>query len=340
MASAGVVIWGVIGTHTDDRSRRRSRERRDPSPWRDRAVSESLALFEDMRRGLVDEGAATLRLRMDPWNDNPALHDPVAYRIKFADHPRTGAGWCIYPSYDFAHCLVDSLENVTHSMCTLEFESRRASYYWLLQTLGMYKPVVWEYSRLNIAHAVLSKRKLNRIVAEGYVEGWDDPRLLTLAGLRRRGVTQRAIQAFCRENGVTRAEGEVPMHRLEHHIRSDLDATSQRALGVLRPLRVIITDLPDDHYEEVHAKVRRMHATNARDECTRTTATRSSHSSFPVEATMATSCLSRGSCTSSPQISGWTMHAATTAWPRGRACFFGTPVSLSARGSSSGRAET
>lgn len=231
------------------------RERREGSPWRERPIEESLMWFENMRRGLVDEGKATLRMKMDPKNENFNMFDLIAYRIKFAEHPHAGDKWCIYPSYDFTHCLVDSLENITHSMCTLEFETRRASYYWLLEVLDLYKPVVWEYSRLNITHNVLSKRKLNKLVTDGHVHGWDDPRLLTLAGLRRRGVTPQAINAFCRDIGITRAEGEVHPHRLEHFIRADLDATSPRALGVLRPLRVVITNLPDDYYEEADAKV-------------------------------------------------------------------------------------
>ncbi|PRW56443.1 glutamine--tRNA ligase [Chlorella sorokiniana] len=230
------------------------RERREPSPWRDRPIEESLKLFEDMRRGLVDEGKATLRMKMDHKNENFNMFDLIAYRIKFVEHPHAGDKWCVYPSYDFTHCLVDALENVTHSMCTLEFESRRASYYWLLEVLGTYKPLVWEYSRLNITHNVMSKRKLNRLVTDKYVDGWDDPRLLTLAGLRRRGVTPTAVNNFCREIGVTRSEGEVHLHKLDHHIRADLDATSRRALGVLRPLRVVITNLPDSHFEEVEAK--------------------------------------------------------------------------------------
>lgn len=231
------------------------RERREGSPWRDRPIEESLALFDDMRRGLMDEGSATLRMKMDPKNENFNMFDLIAYRIKFVEHPHAGDKWCIYPSYDYTHCIVDALENVTHSMCTLEFESRRASYYWLLEVLDLYKPLVWEYSRLNITHNVLSKRKLNKLVTDKYVKGWDDPRLLTLSGLRRRGVTAAAINTFCRDVGVTRAEGEVHPHRLEHFIRADLDVNSPRALGVLRPLRVVITNLPDDHFEEVEAKL-------------------------------------------------------------------------------------
>ena len=179
-----------------------SREKREASPWRDRPIEESLCLFEDMRRGLVDEGKATLRMKMDHKNANYNMFDLIAYRIKFTPHPHAGDKWCIYPSYDYTHCLVDALENITHSLCTLEFETRRASYYWLLEVLDTYKPFVWEYARLNITHNVMSKRKLNKLVTGGLVKGWDDPRLLTLAGLRRRGVSPTSINAFCREVGL------------------------------------------------------------------------------------------------------------------------------------------
>ncbi|DBA66182.1 hypothetical protein WJX79_006574 [Trebouxia sp. C0005] len=232
-----------------------SRKHREPSPWRDRPIAESLALFEDMRRGLVDEGQATLRMRGDHKNDVAVMWDLIAYRVKFAHHPHAGDTWCIYPSYDYTHCLVDALENITHSLCTLEFETRRASYYWLLEVLEQYKPVVWEYARLNLTYNVLSKRKLNRLVTEGFVEGWDDPRLLTLAGLRRRGVTSTGINNFCREIGITRTGGELPLHILEYHVRADLHLTSPRTLAVLHPLKVVITNLPEDHCEMVDAKV-------------------------------------------------------------------------------------
>ena len=231
-----------------------SREKREPSPWRDRPVAESLALFEDMRRGLVDEGKATLRMKQDHKNANYNMFDLIAYRIKFAEHPHAGNKWCIYPSYDYTHCLVDALENITHSLCTLEFETRRASYYWLLEMLDTYKPFVWEYARLNITNNVMSKRKLNKLVTGGLVKGWDDPRLLTLSGLRRRGVSPASINAFCREIGITRNDNTIPMHKLEHHIRLDLEANSPRALAVLRPLKVIITNLPVDHLETRQAK--------------------------------------------------------------------------------------
>jgi glutaminyl-tRNA synthetase len=221
-----------------------SREARVGSPWRDRPAAESLRLFDDMRRGAVAEGAATLRLRMDPGNANFNMFDLVAYRVKFAPHPHAGDRWCIYPSYDFTHCLVDSFENVTHSLCTLEFEPRRASYYWLLHVARAYKPVVWEYSRLSVTHNVLSKRKLAALVRTGAVRGWDDPRLLTLAGLRRRGVPAAAINAFCREVGITRAgDGEVSHLALDAATRAAVDGESPRALAVLRPLRVTLTNV-------------------------------------------------------------------------------------------------
>ena len=265
-----------------------ARDARAGSPWRDRPAGESLALFDDMTRGLVEEGKATLRLKvggsgigtrgggraaraatnpppppppppppkMDPQNDNYNMFDLVAYRVKFAPHPHAGRGWCVYPSYDYTHCLVDSFEDVTHSLCTLEFEPRRASYYWLLQVAGLYKPVVWEYSRLSVTHNVLSKRKLAALVSSGAVSGWDDPRLLTLAGLRRRGMTADAINAFCRECGITRAgDGEVSHRALDAAARADADARSPRALAVLAPLEVELTNLNADHLKTYRGRV-------------------------------------------------------------------------------------
>lgn len=231
-----------------------SRELKRNSPWRDRPIEESLALFEKMRLGLVDESTATLRMKMDMQNENFNMYDLIAYRIKFAKHPHAGDAWCIYPSYDYTHCIVDSLENISHSLCTLEFEVRRASYYWLLEVLDLYKPVVWEYSRLNINHNVMSKRKLNRLVTENYVKGWDDPRLLTLAGMRRRGYTRVAINNFCKDSGITRNEQQFPLHKLEHHCRAHLDEIGKRRLGVLRPLEVVIDNLDGDYMEIIKAK--------------------------------------------------------------------------------------
>jgi glutaminyl-tRNA synthetase len=158
-----------------------------PSPYRNRPIEESLKMFDGMRRGLYEEGKVCLRLKIDPAHVNPTMRDPVAYRIRYTPHPHAGNKWCIYPLYDFTHCICDSLENITHSCCTLEFEIRRDLYYWILEQLEIYRPYVWEFSRLNISNSVISKRKLHYLVTKGHVNGWDDPRLLTLDGLRRRG---------------------------------------------------------------------------------------------------------------------------------------------------------
>ncbi|KAL0326986.1 UNVERIFIED_CONTAM: Glutamine--tRNA ligase [Sesamum angustifolium] len=220
------------------------REKKMNSPWRDRPTEESLKLFDDMKRGMIEEGKATLRMKQDMQSDNFNMYDLIAYRIKFTPHPHAGDKWCIYPSYDYAHCIVDSLENVTHSLCTLEFETRRASYYWLLDALGLYQPYVWEYSRLNITNTVMSKRKLNRLVTERWVDGWDDPRLMTLAGLRRRGVTASSINAFVRGIGITRSDcSMIRLDRLEYHIREELNKTAARTMVVLNPLKVVITNM-------------------------------------------------------------------------------------------------
>ncbi|URE10189.1 glutaminyl-tRNA synthetase [Musa troglodytarum] len=232
------------------------REKKMNSPWRDRPIAESLKLFEDMRRGLIDEGKATLRLKQDMQSDNKNMYDLIAYRIKFTPHPHAGDKWCIYPSYDFSHCIVDSLENVTHSLCTLEFEIRRPSYYWLLLALDLYQPYVWEYSRLNISNTVMSKRKLNRLVTEKWVDGWDDPRLMTLAGLRRRGVSSTAINSFIRGIGITRSDNSmIRVDRLEYHIREELNKTAPRTLVVLDPLKVVITNLDSGAVIDLDAKM-------------------------------------------------------------------------------------
>ncbi|XP_065631931.1 glutamine--tRNA ligase [Quercus suber] len=232
-----------------------SREKKMNSPWRDRPVSESLKLFEDMRKGLIEEGKATLRMKQDMQSDNYNMYDLIAYRIKFTPHPHAGDKWCIYPSYDYAHCIVDSIENITHSLCTLEFETRRASYYWLLHALGLYQPHVWEYSRLNVTNTVMSKRKLNRLVTDKWVDGWDDPRLMTLAGLRRRGVTPTAINAFVRGVGITRSDNSIiNLDRLEYHIREELNKAAPRTMVVLHPLKVVITNLEADSIINLDAK--------------------------------------------------------------------------------------
>ncbi|KAK1290044.1 hypothetical protein QJS10_CPB18g01540 [Acorus calamus] len=226
------------------------------SPWRDRPIEESLKLFDDMRRGLIEEGKATLRMKQDMQSDNYNMYDLIAYRVKFVPHPHVGDKWCIYPSYDFAHCIVDSLENITHSLCTLEFETRRASYYWLLEVLGLYQPYVWEYSRLNISNTVMSKRKLNTLVTDKHVDGWDDPRLMTLAGLRRRGVSSTSINAFVRGIGITRSDNSlIRYERLEYHIREELNRTAPRIMVVLHPLKVVITNLDDGLRMDLDAKM-------------------------------------------------------------------------------------
>lgn len=231
------------------------REKKMNSPWRDRPISESLKLFDEMRRGMIEEGKATLRMKQDMQSDNFNMYDLIAYRIKFTPHPHSGDKWCIYPSYDYAHCIVDSLENITHSLCTLEFETRRASYYWLLHALGIYQPYVWEYSRLNVTNTVMSKRKLNFLVTKNHVDGWDDPRLMTLAGLRRRGVTSTAINAFVRGIGITRSDGSlIRLDRLEYHIREELNKTAARTMVVLHPLKVVITNLEPGSIMNLEAK--------------------------------------------------------------------------------------
>jgi len=218
------------------------REKKMNSPWRDRPIEENLRLFDDMRRGKFKEGEATLRMKMDMQNDNPCMRDLIAYRIKYTPHPHVGDKWCIYPSYDYTHCIIDSLENITHSLCTLEFEVRRQSYYWLLDALEIYKPVVFEYSRLNITNTVLSKRRLIKLVKDGFLRGWDDPRMPTIRGYRRKGFTPESINNFCDRVGVTRNENVININLLEQCCREDLDVKANRAMAILEPLRVTITN--------------------------------------------------------------------------------------------------
>mmetsp|Transcript_5854 Transcript_5854/g.24460 ORF Transcript_5854/g.24460 Transcript_5854/m.24460 type:complete len:767 (-) Transcript_5854:1039-3339(-) len=215
------------------------------SPYRDRSVAENLKLFEDMRRGCCAEGSRTLRLKMDTEAANFNMFDQVAYRVKFAPHPHIGDGWCIYPTYDYTHCVIDSLEHVDYSICTLEFETRRESYYWVLDALDIYRPKVFEMSRLNITYTVLSKRKLTKLVTSGRVRGWDDPRMPTVSGLRRRGYSPEAINAFCDDVGVTRNENWIDYERLQHFARVDLETTARRRMAVKRPLLVEIENLGD-----------------------------------------------------------------------------------------------
>lgn len=217
------------------------------SPDRDQSAAEALALFRQMRAGAFADGERTLRAKIDMAAANMKLRDPPLYRIRHAHHHRAQDAWCIYPMYDFAHCLSDSLEGITHSICTLEFENNRALYDWLLDHLDVPRPQPrqYEFARLNLSYTVMSKRKLLTLVREGFVEGWDDPRMPTLSGLRRRGVTPAAIRAFADDIGVAKANSMVEVERFEHFIREDLERRSPRALAVLRPLKVTVETLPE-----------------------------------------------------------------------------------------------
>lgn len=218
---------------------------------RDRPVSESLEEFKKMKDGRYAEGVVTLRMKMDLENPNPQFWDLVAYRVIYTPHVRTGDAWCIYPTYDFVHCLCDSFENITHSLCTVEFQLARESYYWLCDALEVYKPVQWEYGRLNLKGSVMSKRKLRKLVEDKYVTGWDDPRMYTLAALRRRGFTPEAINAFVRELGVTTATSTIEVSRLENYVREHLNDIAPRLMVVLNPLKVVLTNLAEGHVEEI-----------------------------------------------------------------------------------------
>ncbi|KAL0274189.1 UNVERIFIED_CONTAM: hypothetical protein PYX00_006671 [Menopon gallinae] len=213
-----------------------------PSPWRDRPIDENLALFEGMKNGMFDEGEATLRMKVTL---EEGKQDPVAYRIKYLPHHRTGDKWCIYPTYDYTHCLCDSIENITHSMCTKEFQSRRSSYYWLCNALDVYCPVQWEFGRLSVNYTVTSKRKIAKLISEGIVKDWDDPRLYTLTALRRRGFPPEAVNNFCSRMGVTGASAAVDPHVIEACVRDVLNVTAPRRMVVLEPLKVTILNFPD-----------------------------------------------------------------------------------------------
>ena len=223
------------------------------SPWRHRPIEESLRAFYLMRDGFFAEGSASLRLKIDMTSVNPTLWDPVAYRIKYTPHPHTGRKWCIYPSYDFSHCIIDSIEHIDYSLCTLEFEVRRDLYYWVLEQLNIWRPHVWEFARLEITYVQLSKRKILKLVNDGTVRGWDDPRIPTINGLRRRGYTAEAINAFCRDIGVTRNYNQVDYRKLEHHVRLHLDGIAKRHFLVLDPIPVHLVNVPADYYVEVDA---------------------------------------------------------------------------------------
>ncbi|MBK8993326.1 MAG: glutamine--tRNA ligase/YqeY domain fusion protein [Gammaproteobacteria bacterium] len=222
------------------------------SPWRERPAPESLELLARMRQGAIEEGRMTLRARIDMGSPNLNLRDPVLYRVKHAHHHRTGNAWHIYPSYDFAHGQEDAIEHVTHSICTLEFEDHRPLYEWFIANLPVpSRPRQYEFARLNLSYTITSKRKLRQLVEEGHVQGWDDPRMPTISGLRRRGVSPGSIRDFVERTGVSRSDGLVDLGMFEYCIRDDLDKNAPRAMCVLRPLKVTLTNYPDAQHNEL-----------------------------------------------------------------------------------------
>ena len=223
------------------------------SPYRNRSVEENLDLLERMRAGEFPDGSRTLRAKIDMASANLNLRDPVMYRILHAEHHRTGNEWSIYPMYDFAHGQSDSIEGITHSICTLEFEDHRPLYDWYIEQLGIHHPQQIEFDRLNITYTLLSKRKLLQLVENGFVRGWDDPRMPTLSGIRRRGYTPEAIRNFCSSLGVSKTNGTIELRLLEHHVREDLNKRAPRMMAVLHPLRVVIDNYPEGQVEEVEA---------------------------------------------------------------------------------------
>ncbi|MGB2815182.1 MAG: glutamine--tRNA ligase/YqeY domain fusion protein [Dehalococcoidales bacterium] len=223
------------------------------SPYRGRSIEENLDLFQRMRAGEFPDGSRVLRAKIDMASRNLNMRDPVMYRILHSEHPRTGDKWCIYPMYDWAHGLEDSIEGITHSICTLEFEDHRPLYDWFLDELGIYHPRQIEFARLNLTYTVMSKRRLLELVQAGRVSGWDDPRMPTISGLRRRGYTLESIRDFARRIGVAKTDSTVDIALLEHSLREDLNQRAQRVMAVLRPLRVVIENYPEDQVEEMDA---------------------------------------------------------------------------------------
>ncbi|WPD20896.1 MAG: glutamine--tRNA ligase/YqeY domain fusion protein [Candidatus Electrothrix scaldis] len=225
------------------------------SPYRNRSAEENLVLFEQMKNGELAEGTCSLRAKIDMASPNMIMRDPAIYRIMKKHHHRTGDKWCIYPMYDFCHCLSDMIEQITHSICTLEFENNRAVYDWVLDTLQTpCRPRQYEFARLNINFTVMSKRKLLQLVNEKYVDGWDDPRMLTISGLRRRGYTPASIRNFCDTIGVGKRDSWIDMGVLENSVRDDLNVHAPRVMGVLNPLKIVITNYPEDKEEELEAQ--------------------------------------------------------------------------------------
>ncbi len=221
------------------------------SPYRNRSVEENLDLFQRMRAGEFPDGARTLRAKIDMASPNLNLRDPLMYRILRATHHRTGDTWCIYPMYDFAHGQSDSIERITHSICTLEFEDHRPLYNWFIEQLGIFPSQQIEFDRLNVTYTLLSKRKLLQLVQEGHVTGWDDPRMPTISGIRRRGYTPEALRNFCAAIGASKTNGTIELAMLEHYVREDLNRRAHRAMAVLRPLKVVIDNYPEDKVEHL-----------------------------------------------------------------------------------------
>lgn len=224
-----------------------------PSPYRDRSVAENRDLFERMGKGEFADGSRTLRARIDYQSPNMNLRDPVMYRILHASHQHVGDKWCIYPMYDWAHGQCDSIEGITHSICTLEFENHRPLYDWFVKELGIYAPQQIEFARLNLTYTVMSKRRLLELVKGGFMRGWDDPRMPTISGMRRRGYTPAAIRNFCDEISVARFEGVIELARLEHSVREDLNRVANRVMAVLKPVKVVLTNYPEGQVEELEA---------------------------------------------------------------------------------------
>ena len=225
------------------------------SPYRNRSVAENLELFQQMRTGHFEAGAHVLRAKIDMSSANLNMRDPTVYRIRYTEHPRTGKKWCIYPMYDFAHCLSDSIERITHSVCTLEFENNRPLYDWFLDELKLKShPQQIEFARLNLSYTIMSKRKLLQLVEENLVSGWDDPRMPTLSGLCRRGYTPEAIRTFCNRIGVSKTNSTIDIAMLEHYLREDLNKRAPRVMAVLQPLRVVIDNYPEDKVEWLNAE--------------------------------------------------------------------------------------
>lgn len=223
------------------------------SPFRSRSVEENLKLFTEMKNGKYEDGARVLRARIDMSSPNLNMRDPIMYRILRETHHRTGDKWCIYPTYDWAHGQSDSIENITHSICTLEFEDHRPLYNWFLEQLGIHRPRQIEFARLNLTYTIMSKRKLLDLVKKKYVNGWDDPRMPTLSGIRRRGYTPEAIRNFCSQIGMAKADSTIDIAFLEHFVREDLNKKAPRVMGVINPLKVVINNYSDDSFEELDA---------------------------------------------------------------------------------------